>query len=183
MRSALVHEALTHSVVGSFYEVYNTLQYGFLESHYARALERELLAKGYQVDREFSVVVQYKGETLGHLRLDMVVNKTVVIEIKATDNLHKDAQRQLLSYLRATGLEVGLLLHFAPSSARFYRIVNSMTAINPRNSRNSRNCSPAVAVQPPEGCRPGHQVRIIRFGTSPVSGGMATRTCRKGNGL
>ena len=125
MRTVLIDEALTHSVIGAFFEVYNTLGFGFLEQLYARALEKELVSRGHQVKREFAVLVQYKGEILGHQRLDMVVNDRLVVEIKATENLHRDSQRQLFNYLRATDIEVGLLLHFSPSGARFFRQVCS----------------------------------------------------------
>ena len=128
MRTALFDEALTHSVIGAFFEVYNTLGFGFLEQLYARALEKELASRGHQVKREFAVSVQYKGELLGHQRLDMVVNDKVIVEIKATDNLHRESQRQLFNYLRATNIEVGLLLHFSPTGARFYRLVCSNKA-------------------------------------------------------
>jgi GxxExxY protein len=125
MRTALIDGDLTHSVVGAFFEVYNTLGFGFLENLYARALERELISRGHDVKREFAVSVRYKGEVLGHHRLDMVVDDRLVIEIKATENLHRDSQRQLFNYLRATNIEVGLLLHFSPSGARFFRQVCS----------------------------------------------------------
>ena len=118
----LLEERLTRSVIGAFYEVYNTLGYGFLEHLYVKALERELLARGHRVNRELSVRVIYKGEELGSQRLDMVVDGLVVVEVKSTSALDKIAPRQLQSYLRATNLEVGLLLHFGPQ-ARFYRSI------------------------------------------------------------
>jgi len=121
----LMGEDLTHSVIGAFYEVYNTLNYGFLESIYAGALTSELVARGHQVEREFSVPVFYKGQEIGVQRMDLVVDKSLILEIKSSSNLNKEAPKQLLSYLRATRLEMGLLLHFAPSGARFYRVVSS----------------------------------------------------------
>jgi GxxExxY protein len=124
--SKLLGEELTHAVIGAFFEVYNTLKYGFLESIYLGALAHELGLRGLVVEREAGVPVWYKGADVGLQRLDMLVNKSLVLELKSSPNLNKEAPRQLLSYLRATRLEVGLLLHFSPSGARFYRVVNSI---------------------------------------------------------
>src|SRR5688572_8540554 len=116
----LIEQELTKSIIGAFYEVYNTLGFGFLEHTYVMALERELMARGHHVSREASVRVMYKGEELSYQRLDMIVDGKVVVETKATLELHKSARRQVYNYLRATDLEVGLLLHFGPT-ASFYR--------------------------------------------------------------
>ena len=123
-RVALIHEELTHSVIGAFFEVYHTLGFGFLEHVYVASLERELQNRGHAVGREVSVPVFYKGEEVVRQRLDMVVDGKLVVEIKATETLHPGARRQVENYLRATDLEVGLLLHFGPRP-QFYRAVCS----------------------------------------------------------
>ena len=123
----IVDERLTGSVIGAYYEVYNTLGYGFLEHIYVMALERELRSRGHEVSREIGVPVTYKGEVLGMQRLDMIVNGRLVVETKSTFELHKSAHRQLFNYLRATNLQVGLLLHFGPEP-KFYRQINSHSA-------------------------------------------------------
>jgi GxxExxY protein len=115
-----IDEAISHSVIGAFFEVYNTLGEGFLEHVYALALEQEIRGRGHRVAREFAAPVPYKGRQLAVQRLDMVVDSRVVVEIKATHELHPSAKRQLFNYLRATNLEVGLLLHFGPKP-RVYR--------------------------------------------------------------
>jgi GxxExxY protein len=120
----LVEEGLTRSVIGAFYEVYNTLGFGFLEHLYALALEIELREGGRAVARQVGIPVFYKGRELGYQRLDMIVDEKLVVEIKSTFELHGAAQRQLLGYLQSTRLEVGLLLHFGPKP-RFYRVVSS----------------------------------------------------------
>lgn len=125
----LVQESLTHSIIAAFFATYNSLGEGFLESVYAGALERELLKRGHAVVREFSVEVFYEGEAIARQRLDMVVDEKVVIEIKATSALPPNASRQLLNYLRATRLEVGLLLHFGPKP-RHYREYSSNTRLS-----------------------------------------------------
>jgi GxxExxY protein len=113
-RGELHEERLTESIIGAFYEVYNVLGFGLLEHFYVSALERELVRRNHQVAREVSVEVWYKGELLGRQRLDMVVDGKVVVETKSTLELHASAARQCFSYLRASGIAVGLVLHFGP---------------------------------------------------------------------
>ena len=120
-RRELAEEALTRSVIGCFFDVYNTLKFGLLESLYSRALEWELVSRGHRVAREFGVRVSYKGIDLGIQRLDLVVDEKLVVEIKSSQDLHKAAVRQVYNYLRVSNLELGLLLHFGPDP-RFYRV-------------------------------------------------------------
>jgi GxxExxY protein len=120
-KGKLLEDVRTHSIIGAFFDVYNTLGYGFLEHLYATALERELLSRGHNVSRELTVRVMYKGTELGYQRLDMVVDDTVIIETKSTKDINKAASRQLYNYLRATNLEVGLLFHFGPQP-QFFRV-------------------------------------------------------------
>jgi GxxExxY protein len=129
-RSELIERELTRSVIGAFYEVYNTLGFGFLEHIYVMALERELLCRGHRVAREVDVHVTYKNNLLGVQRMDMVVDEKLIVETKSTLELHKAAQRQVFNYLRATKLEVGLLLHFGPEP-RFYRLFCSNPKVPP----------------------------------------------------
>ena len=131
----LVEERLTHSVIGAFFEVYNNLGYGFLEHVYVMALERELIARKHCVAREVAVQIFYKGDHLAEHRLDMIVDRKLVVETKSTHELHKSANRQIYNYLRSTNLEVGLLLHFGPE-ARFHRVVHRNHKTNPSNPEN-----------------------------------------------
>jgi GxxExxY protein len=114
---------LTGSVIGAFYEVYNVLRFGFLEAIYSAALEFELRERGHVVQRQMGVTIRYKGFGVGNHRLDMLVEGRLVVEVKSTVQLHPGAGRQVYNYLKATGLGVGLLLHFGPE-ARFYRFTN-----------------------------------------------------------
>ena len=118
----LLEEALTRSVIGCFFDVYNEFGGGLPEFIYVRALERELTDRGHEVAREVAVPVFYKGRELALLRLDMLVDQRLVIEAKATDTLHPTALRQQCNYLRCTTYEVGLLLHFGPEP-KFYPLV------------------------------------------------------------
>jgi len=122
-KHALIDEQLTASVIGAFYEVYNALGFGFLEQVYITALERELRARGHVVGREVWVPVFYKGDVISRQRIDMVVDEQLVVEAKSTQDLHKFAPRQVYNYLRATRLEVGLLMHFGPEPT-FYRLIH-----------------------------------------------------------
>ena len=88
---------------------------------YAAALEIELRDRGHDVARQFGVVVRYKHIEIAHQRLDIVVDHKLVVEIKSSEKLHRDAPRQLFNYLRATNHEVGLLLHFG-RDANFQRV-------------------------------------------------------------
>lgn len=116
-----VDEELTYSVIGAFYEVYNTLGFGFLEHIYKMALEYELRSRGHHVAREVGVRVFYKGLELASQRFDMIVDGVLIVETKATLKLEKSAARQLYNYLRATNLEAGLLFHFGPDPS-FLRV-------------------------------------------------------------
>ncbi|HJU73083.1 MAG TPA: GxxExxY protein [Gemmatimonadaceae bacterium] len=102
-------DELTYSVIGAFFEGYNTLGFGFLEHVYTLALERELRARGHDVAREVSIPVFYKGDELTRQRLDMIVDHVLVVESKSTTKLDKSAPRQLYNYLKSTKLEAGLL--------------------------------------------------------------------------
>lgn len=140
-RRILLEETLTRSVIGAFFEVYNNLGFGFLEHLYVMALERELAARGHRVAREVWVRVTYKGDELGIQRVDMIVDEKVLVETKAGPILHESSTRQLYNYLRATNLEVGLLLHFGPR-ANFRREIcpntksNRFNPFNPSNPHN-----------------------------------------------
>jgi GxxExxY protein len=116
----LKHTEITGAILTAFYRVYNELGHGFIEARYAAALDHELRNAGRHVAREYSTRVFYKGHEVGFHRLDMVVDLAVVVEIKSTPVLLPYARRQLQNYLKATNLEVGMLLHFGPKP-RFER--------------------------------------------------------------
>ncbi|HEU4565976.1 MAG TPA: GxxExxY protein [Gemmatimonadaceae bacterium] len=109
---ALLHRRVTEVVIGAFYEVYNELGYGFLEVVYTRALELELKARGLSVQREQPIQVWYKEQEVGLYRADLLVNDAVLVEVKASRHIDPSAHSQLVHYLTATRLDVGLLLHF-----------------------------------------------------------------------
>ena len=118
----LVEKELTGSIIGAFYYVYNQLGYGFLEKIYAEAMRRTLEKLGHRVQREVSVPVYLEQDVVGIQRIDMLVDSEVIVENKSTFQLDDADHRQLTSYLTATDIQVGLLLHFGPEP-KFYRKV------------------------------------------------------------
>lgn len=108
----LKHSVVTDKIIGVFYDVYNELGHGFLESTYAQAMIVALEAAGLHVDREYPVPVWFRGKTIGQYFADLLVERTVILELKAGRILEKAHEAQLLHYLRATEIEVGLLLGF-----------------------------------------------------------------------
>ena len=123
MRGELLEAERVQSILGGFFTVFNYYGYGLSETVYTGALECEFRARGHEVVRELAVSVEYHGRHVAWQRLDMVVDNTVIVEAKATERLSPAAKPQLLSYLRASRFEVGVLLHFGPSP-KFYRFVD-----------------------------------------------------------
>jgi GxxExxY protein len=103
---------LTGAIIGAFYEVYNDLGHGFLESVYVNALSLVLKNAGLRVEREKPIQVWFHGTLVGEFRADMVIEGKVIVEIKAARALEAAHEAQLLNYLRATEIEVGLLFNF-----------------------------------------------------------------------
>ncbi|MFZ0277797.1 MAG: GxxExxY protein [Candidatus Sulfotelmatobacter sp.] len=109
---ALKHSELTEKIIGVFYDVYNELGHGFLESTYAEALTVALQESGMTVARELPVPVWFRGRKVGQYYADLIVDGVVLLELKAARALESAHEAQLLHYLRATDVEVGLLLNF-----------------------------------------------------------------------
>jgi len=109
---SLEHSEVTDKIIGVFYDVYNELGYGFLESTYAEAMVIALAQSGLPAVREVPVPVWFRGKKVGQYYADMLVDDRVLLELKAARNLESAHEAQLLHYLRATEIEVGLLLNF-----------------------------------------------------------------------
>jgi GxxExxY protein len=110
----LRHSELTQRIIGVFFQVYNELGYGFLESVYVEALAGALCQSGLRLDREVPLAVRFRGRVVGRFRADLVVGGTVLVEVKACSRPKSIHHAQVLNYLRATVLEVGLLVNFGP---------------------------------------------------------------------
>ncbi|CAM4240023.1 GxxExxY protein [Flavobacterium terrigena] len=108
----LLHNELTSLILKTYYEVYNELGFGFLEKVYQNALLIELKNKGLDVDSNRKIKVYYKGENVGDYYADLIVNDTVILELKAAEYIIDQFENQLLNYLKGTDCEIGLLLNF-----------------------------------------------------------------------
>ena len=107
------HEAITNRIIQAFFKVYNTLGYGFLEKVYRNALCCELKELGLKVSMEKKIVVYYKTYPVGEYCADLLIEDVVICELKTSETLCESDENQLINYLRATELEVGLLLNFS----------------------------------------------------------------------
>jgi len=115
------HEKLTEAIIGCAMKVHRTLGPGFLESVYQKALAHELRKAGLEVECGRAIQVTYDGVSVGDFVADMLVAKTVMIENKAAQALHPAHEVQLVNYLAATGVDIGLLLNFGAEKLEFKR--------------------------------------------------------------
>ncbi len=109
-----LHEDKTRAILQAFYHVYNKLGYGFLERIYENALAHELSKRGFDVTQQLAIDVYYDGLIMGQYFADLVIDNCVILELKAADQINPQHTAQLLNYLKATDIEVGLLLNFGP---------------------------------------------------------------------
>ena len=112
MEEEYLHSELTERIIKAFYAVYNTLGYGFLEKVYENALFLELQEMEIAVVRQSPIVVSYQGQEVGQYFADLLVEDRVIVELKAAETICKEHEYQLINYLKATNIEVGLLLNF-----------------------------------------------------------------------
>jgi GxxExxY protein len=119
----LAEEQLSYVIRGCVYEVFRQSGCGFLEKVYENALLSELRLRGLQADPQVPVSVRYKSEIVGEYFADILVEETVIIELKAQPHLTKANEAQLLNYLKATGLHIGMLVNFTYPRATIKRFV------------------------------------------------------------
>jgi len=110
-----LHKELTESVIKVFYKVYRKMGYGFVESVYQNAMFFALQDAGFSVEVQKDIEVFYEKHKVGYFRADIVVNDLLILELKAVSDLNEAHIRQLSNYLKATNMEVGLLLNFGES--------------------------------------------------------------------
>ena len=115
---------LTRRIIGCFFRVHSALGFGFLESVYVRALGVALRREKIEFELEAPIDVYFEGERVGHFRVDVLVERRVLVEVKASTKLAEADHKQLLNYLKGCPVEVGLLLHFGPT-AKVHRLVHS----------------------------------------------------------
>ena len=118
------HSQITENIIKAFYKINNTLGYGFLEKVYENAMVIELRKMGLLVSQQKRIKVYYENEEVGDYYADLFVNNSVIVELKAAKSLCEEHETQLINYLKATDIEVGLLLNFG-KKAEFKRKIFS----------------------------------------------------------
>lgn len=116
---------ITGAIIGSAMEVHSKLGNGFPEVIYQRSLTIEFQAKGISYNREMSMPLYYRGKSVGKRRVDFLVEEKVLVELKAVSEINETHYNQILNYLTAFQLEIGLLINFGENSLKFKRFINS----------------------------------------------------------
>jgi GxxExxY protein len=119
-----VFEKLSKVIIGAAIKVHKELGPGFLESIYEQALKIELLETNLNFECQREIKIEYHGKEVGTHRLDLVIEKEIIVELKAVKELNDTHFAQLISYLKATELKVGLLLNFAKPTLEIKRVMN-----------------------------------------------------------
>ena len=120
------HKELTEKIIGCAYQVYNKMGFGFLESVYEKCLMIELKKAGLVAEAQVPIVVEYEGENVGEFVADVLVEQTVILELKSVRRIVRAHEIQLVNYLTATGKEIGLILNFAEEKVEVKRKVRSL---------------------------------------------------------
>jgi GxxExxY protein len=133
-----LEKELTETVIGCAMKIHRALGPGFLESVYQNAMLLELRNVGFQVDTQRRLQVKYEGVVVGDFIADLIVNDELILELKTASSLGKADEQQLVNYLKATGIDVGLLLNFGAASLEVRRKVRALSSlpVNPVNPVN-----------------------------------------------
>ena len=129
----MLHEDITGAIIGAFYDVHNTLGSGFLEKVYENALVFLLQSRGLHVIQQAPITVRFHGVIVGEYYSDLLVADKVIVELKTAERIHPEHLAQLSNYLKATTIEVGLLLNFGRQTS-FKRVIltnDRKTSLNP----------------------------------------------------
>ena len=109
---SMLHRGLTHSIIGCAFEVVNELGSGFLESVYENAMMVALSDAGISAETQKPIQISFRGKSVGDYYADLIVEKKVIVELKAVNALAAEHEAQVINYLIASGIEVGLLINF-----------------------------------------------------------------------
>ena len=120
----LLHQEMTQAIIGAAFEVHNHLGYGILEKVYQRAMQVELLRRGFSAALEHPIQVQYKGVVVGDYAADLFVDGKVIVELKVAPAYCPADEAQLINELVSTGVKVGLLINFGRGRVEFKRLVH-----------------------------------------------------------
>ena len=120
------HKDLTEKIISCAFRVYNKMSYGFLESVYEKCMLIELHKNGLKADNQVPISVYYEDKIVGDFIADIIVNNTIILELKSIKHTHQAHEVQLVNYLTATGKEVGLLLNFSENQVEVKRKVKTL---------------------------------------------------------
>ena len=139
----LKHAELTDKIIGVYYDVYNELGYSFLESVYEESMAMALREAGLEAEPQVAVPVLFRGHQVGDFRADLLIEHKILLELKAARTLDRSHEAQLLHYLRATEIEIGLLLNFG-DKPQFRRLFFD----NERKKIRAHPCESVAGVGP-----------------------------------
>lgn len=122
-KTNIIYKDLSYQIMGAIFEVHKELNPGFLESVYEKALLLELTSRGMKVDVEKVFDLRYKGKKIGTHRLDLIVEDKIVVELKTVERFAPHHTSQLLSYLKASGYRLGILVNFSRAKVESRRVV------------------------------------------------------------
>ena len=123
----MLNKEITEKIIGCAYRVYNKMGFGFLESVYEKCLLLELRKAGLQAESQQAITVRYDGEIVGEFFADIVVENTIILELKSVRTIAKAHEMQLVNYLVATGKPVGLILNFGETKVEVKRKVRDLS--------------------------------------------------------
>jgi GxxExxY protein len=112
----MLYPEISEQIIKSFFHVYNTLGYGFLEKVYENSLRNSLRKSGFEVAQQLPISVRFEEEVVGEYFADLVIEDRILVEIKVAQSIASEHEAQLLNYLKATGYQVGLVLNFGPKA-------------------------------------------------------------------
>ena len=131
------YKDLTNQIIGAAYTVYNRMGFGFLESVYEKCLLIELHKAGITAEHQVEIAVQYDGQIVGEFRADLLVENSILIELKSVKSVSKTHEVQLVNYLVATGKEIGLLINFGEEGVQIKRKVRDLKKFQVEAENNS----------------------------------------------
>jgi GxxExxY protein len=120
----MLYEDITQKILGAAFEVINELGAGFLESVYHKAMLVALHQKGLKVEPEFPLAVMFRGQNVGQFYADLLVEDKIIVELKAVQTIAPEHKAQVINYLKATGMDVALLINFGHPKLEYRRLDN-----------------------------------------------------------
>lgn len=122
--SELIYPELSFKIIGMIFKVYNNLGYGYQEKYYQKAIALDLNKENIKYEKELPVKLEYQGEKIGRYFIDFIIENKIVLELKIGSRVYQRDIKQTLTYLRTTGLKLGIIILISPSGIKHKRIVN-----------------------------------------------------------